>query len=96
MTGISEILVLILIIACILILPRMMQGEKTQSAGSAKVKSLTGKTRMGIVFSIIYPIVAALIMKPWNGNLILFVFLGIFPVILGWLIVWVLAGFRKK
>jgi hypothetical protein len=96
LTGISEILVLILIIACILILPRMMQGENKQISNTMNTKRLSVKTRVGIVFSFVYPIAVALVLKPWNHNLILFLTLGISPMLLGWAIVWIFAGFKKK
>ncbi len=41
MTGISEILVLVLLITCILILPRMFKGEPQKKISSSKKKEKT-------------------------------------------------------
>lgn len=95
MTGISEILVLILLITGILILPRMLKpaGER-KKAGTPPV-SLTKRRRAGIVASILYPIAVALILKPWEGNLVLFLAAGLGPIALIWAITWILAGPKK-
>ena len=96
MTGISEILVLVLLIACILILPRLFKGEPAKKNSlSEKRKILSAKIRFGIVLTLVYPIAMALFIKPWNENIISFISFGIIPVLLIWSIVWVIAG-RKK
>lgn len=96
MTGISEILVLVLLIACIFILPRMMKGEpETKTRVLKKKAPLSAKIRLGIILSLIYPLVLALYLKPWNTAYIPYVAYGILPVFLAWSLVWVLAG-RKK
>ena len=96
MTGISEILVLVLLIACILILPRMFKGEPAKKTSSSKKrKKLPAKIRFGIVLSLVYPLVMALFIKPWNENISPFISFGIIPVFLVWAVVWIIAG-RKK
>ena len=93
MTGISEILVLVLLITGILILPRFFKGEPDKKPSSAKMlKKLPAKIRLSIVLSLIYPIATALYLKPWNGNLISYIAYGIIPVILVWAVVWIIAG----
>ncbi len=93
MTGVSEILILILLISGILILPRMFKPapKKTQATN----KPMSMKMRTGIVVSAVFPIIAALGIKPWNGNLVLFSLIGIVPVALAWAIVWILAAQKK-
>ena len=96
MTGISEILVLVLLIACILILPRMFKGEPAKKTSlSTKRKILSAKIRFGIVLTLVYPMVAALYLKPWNESMISYISYGIIPVFLVWAIVWIMSG-RKK
>ena len=96
MTGISEILVLVLLIACILILPRMFKGEPAKKTSlSTKRKILSAKIRFGIVLTLVYPMAIALYIKPWNENIIPFISFGILPVFIVWAVVWVIAG-RKK
>lgn len=94
MTGVSEILVLILLICGILILPRMMK-PMPRGGGQAPALALNKKRRAGIVVSILFPIVAAMVIKPWEGNLVLFIGAGIGPVALAWAAVWIMAGPRK-
>lgn len=97
MTGISEILVLVLLIACILILPRLFKGEPAKKIStSKKQKKFTANIRFGIVLTLVYPIVMALYIKPWNENIILFVSFGIIPVFLVWAVVWIIAGEKNK
>lgn len=97
MTGISEILILILLIACILIIPRMFKAEPTKKTSSSKkLTKLTAKIRLGIVLSIVYPILMAIYLKPWHvSQVILYISYGIMPVLLVWAFIWILAG-RKK
>lgn len=96
MTGISEILVLVLLIACILILPRLLKSEpEKKGVASKKLKNLTAKTRLGIILTLAYPAAMALYLKPWNDKLIPYVSFGVIPVFLIWAIVWILAGKKK-
>lgn len=94
MTGVSEILVLILLISGILILPRMFKPAP-KAVQSKKKKPLSKVKRAGIVVSVLIPIIAALGLKPWNGSPALFVFIGIVPVVLAWAMVWILAAQKK-
>ncbi|SDT98697.1 hypothetical protein [Desulfobacula phenolica] len=96
MTGISEVLVLVLLITCILILPRLLKGEPTKKRSSSKkLTKLSTKTRFSIILTIIYPVFMALYLKPWNDNFIAYISYGILPVFLCWAIVWVLSGKNK-
>ena len=97
MTGISEVLVLILLICGILILPRMFKPAPAKSAGASKKspRSFSMKLRAGIVVSIVFPILAAFVIQPWKGQLIPYLAIGILPVGLAWALAWVLAA-RKK
>ncbi|WP_299978052.1 hypothetical protein [Desulfobacula sp.] len=96
MTGITEILVLVLLIAGVLILPRLFKGEPVKKgASSKKLKQLPAKIRFGIVLTLVYPMVVALYLKPWNENFISYISYGIIPVFLVWAVVWIISG-RKK
>ena len=97
MTGITEILVLVLMIACILILPRLFKGETDKKVSSAKkIKNLSAKFRFNIVLTLAYPVIMALYLKPWEDHLILFISYGVAPVILVWAIIWIMAGKKKR
>ncbi len=94
MTGVSEILVLILLISGILILPRIFKPAPKAVQGKKK-RTLSKKKRAGVVVSVLIPITAAMVLKPWNGNLVLFVSIGIIPVALAWAMVWILSAQKK-
>lgn len=94
MTGVSEILVLILLISGILILPRMLKPQPTENSGK-KIVPLSRKKRAAIVASILYPIAATLVIKPWGGLWLLFAAIGPVPVILAWAIYWIVTAPKK-
>ena len=92
MAGISEILLLILLITALLILPRMLKSP----GGNAKARrKLNRKMRIALVLSLVYPIMGAVVLKPWEGNIISFIALGIAPVALAWALGWILAAPKK-
>lgn len=98
MTGISEVLVLILLIACILILPRMLKGvpAKKGMGSPIKIKHLNPSKRLSIFASILYPVIVGLILTPWeNGSYIAYLTYGVLPVLIVWGLVWILAGKKK-
>ncbi len=94
MTGISEILVLILLITGILIIPRMFKPEP-KSAPKQPVPALSMKMRASIVASLVFPLIAALILKPWAGNLVIFISVSILPVLIAWAVYWVMTAQKK-
>jgi Na+/H+ antiporter NhaD/arsenite permease-like protein len=96
-TGINEILVLVLLIACILILPRLFKKDSAKKVStSKKIKNLSAKIRFSIVLTLVYPIVTALYLKPWENNPIVYLSYGVVPVFLVWAIAWVVTGKKKK
>jgi Na+/H+ antiporter NhaD/arsenite permease-like protein len=96
-TGINEILVLVLLIACILILPRLFKKDSAKKvSASKKFKNLSSKIRFSIVLTLAYPIVAALYLKPWGNNPIVYLSYGVVPVFLFWAVAWIVAGRKKK
>lgn len=94
MTGVSEILVLILLISGILILPRMFKPVPKAVQGK-KNKPLSKNVRAGIVISVMVPMAAAISLEPWNGNFILFVSIGIMPVALAWALAWIVSAKKQ-
>ena len=95
MAGIQEILTLLLIIFAIIFIPRMLPGSKIQKNAKKKNFRLSGRMRISIILSIMTPIAAALVLKPWSHNLTAFISAGIVPVAAGWAIFWVISGFKK-
>jgi hypothetical protein len=96
-SGIQEILVLVIIILGILFLPRILnRGQERLSADLKPAVVLSGKMRLAIAASVLWPALIAAIMQPWKEDLILYLYFGVGPVAVIWLIYWVLTGFRKK
>jgi len=96
LAGIQEILTILLILMAIIILPRIMNSRKTATQITRKKIRLTGRIRMGIVLSIIVPVTAALLLKPWQHNMVSFIATGIIPVAAGWAVFWIFSGFKQS
>ena len=95
MSGIQEILVLVIIILAIFFLPRIMSKQTAQKMAKPAFV-LTGKLRLAIAASVIWPALMAAFLKPWQKDLVLFLYIGIGPVFLAWAIFWVFTGFRNR
>ena len=97
MSGLTEILLIIAIILGILVLPkRLRRPQEVYRRRLDQLLELTGWHRVAIVASILWPALLALYLEPWNTGWLMFLFIGVFPVGLGWGIYWVLSGFRKR
>ncbi|MBF0111382.1 MAG: hypothetical protein HQK74_01445 [Desulfamplus sp.] len=96
LAGIQEIFTIGFIILCIFFVPRLVRDNQPRYG---KIKNsggkLSGKARLGIVISAMFTLIMMFIIKPWDNNLVLFLSIGVMPVVLGWAIVWVKAGFKK-
>jgi len=97
-SGIQEILLLVIIILGILFLPRILNrgGSETREAVPRPAIEISGKMRLAVAVSVIWPAVMAAFLKPWEQDLFRYLYLGVGPVALIWMIYWVLTGFRKK
>ena len=96
-SGIQEILVLIIIILGILFLPRILNrgGEKPVRRVKPAVV-LTGRMRLGIAASVLWPLLIAAFIQPWKKDLFTYLYLGLGPVAVVWIVYWVFTGFKKK
>jgi len=95
MSGIQEILLIAVIVLGIIFLPRVLPrqgGDRPLRPGGR----FSRRMRIGIAASLVYPALAAACLQPWRRDPILFLYAGLGPVALGWLLNWVLAGFRKR
>ena len=96
-SGIQEILVLVIIILGILILPRIFsRGQDTRAAVIRPALVVSGKMRLAIAATVLWPAAMAAFMQPWENDLFRFLYLGVGPVALIWMIYWVATGFRKR
>mgnify|MGYP000319884887 FL=1 len=94
MSGFQEILLVAVILLGILFIPRMLPRKGAQTS-TRPAMVISRNLRVAIAASVIYPIVAAAFLQPWRNDLILFLYAGMGPVLLGWLFYWVHTG-RKK
>jgi hypothetical protein len=94
MPGIQEILVLVAIVVAVVCIPRMTRRQRDVPSGRT-VPTLSGKIRLAIAASILWPALLAAFTKPWQKDLEAFLYIGFGPVVLGWLVYWVAAGFGK-
>ncbi len=98
LSGIQEILVIVVILLAILFIPRMISPRPRPAMKPfrpmRKIRDLGARWRLGIVVSIIWILGTAVYFWAWQGTYELFVLLGVGPVIVGWCITWVVAGFR--
>ena len=97
-SGIQEILVLVAIILGILFLPRILnRGQKVEKSVAPKpAAALSGKMRLAVAASALWPVVVAAFMQPWRQDLLPFLYIGLGPVGVIWIVYWVWTGFRKK
>lgn len=97
MTGLTEILVLIFLILGVLILPRLFKPlPEKKSKNSDTLFKLSPLKRAYIIISIGYPIGIALYQRPWEGNTLAFITIGILPVLIFWSVIWIWQGREKK
>lgn len=96
-SGIQEILVLVIIILGILFLPRILnRGGEKQSAEAKPAVVLTGRMRLAIAASVLWPALTAAFMQPWKQDLFPYLYLGLGPVAIVWMVYWIMTGFTKK
>ena len=96
MSGLQEILVLVLIVIVLFFLPRMVSRPAQVPKPAIQIKQIPGKWRLAVFLSLVWLVVTALWLKPWGGNLILFAGAGVFPVLVFWGVVWVVTGYRRR
>ena len=96
-TGIQEILVLVAIIVGIIFLPRILnRGHEKKVVAPKPAVVLSGKMRLAIAASVLWPAAIAAYMQPWRDDLFPFLYVGLGPVAVCWVIYWVFTGFSRK
>ncbi|MHC4215619.1 MAG: hypothetical protein ACYSWP_19900 [Planctomycetota bacterium] len=96
-TGIQEILVLVAIIVGILFLPRILNRGKAKAPAETELPFvLSGKMRLAIGASIVWPAAVAAYMQPWKNDLYTYLYIGLGPVVLVWIFFWIYTGFRSR
>ncbi len=93
-SGIQEILLLILIIVIIFYLPKLRStGAERRLKGG--LPPLAGRLRLAIMSSLCWVALVAVLLEPWHGSRLRFIYFGIGPVAASWGTYWVVRGYRK-
>jgi hypothetical protein len=96
-SGIQEILVLVAIIVGIIFLPRILnRNQEKKDAAPKPTVVLSGKMRLAIAVSVLWPAAMAAFMPPWKESLFPFLYIGLGPVAVCWIVFWVFTGFIRK
>jgi len=93
--SVQEMLVIVLLFALILFLPRRLGRAGSAEKSGNIMKTLSGKARLGVIVSALWLLLWSVYFRPWSGELLVFALVGLCPVILGWGIHWVVEGFKK-
>ena len=97
MSGLQEILIIILIILVILFAPRMMGSHSSEKRSqTAELKNISGAMRLKIALSFFWLMMAALWRQPWQNGWTPFLTVGVLPLLILWVSLWVFSGFKKK
>jgi len=100
LSGIQEILLIVIIFLAIFFIPRITARNRNSMGPRALVfktsPKLSGSNRLAVVISCIWPLLVVGYFKPWQGDLLLFLYIGIGPIVAGWCFYWIFAGFRKS
>ncbi len=95
MFGFQEMLFVAAIILAILFIPKIISKRPVRMQMERTIH-LSGVLRFGIAISFIYPALAGIYLQPWLKDPIQFLYIGVGPVVLGWLLFWVAVGFKRK
>lgn len=91
MSGLQEILVIVILVLLVFFIPRIMPRPRETNPTTPKT-GISLKMRAGLAASVIYLTLASGYLRPWQKDLSLFVYAGIAPVAVIWLLVWVGRG----
>jgi len=94
-SGLQEILVIVLIFVLIFFLPRL-KGRGGEKRSQKTLQALSGKLRLALVISVVWLLLWTAYFQPWTGRVLGFAVVGLCPVALGWGVLWILDGFRKN
>jgi hypothetical protein len=94
--GYQEVLIISAIVLGVIFLPRVMAPRKPPPRLIRSKKKLSGTWRAALALSVAYPLIAAAVLQPWHANLMLYLYVGLGPVLAVWLLYWVVQGFRRR
>lgn len=99
MSGLQEIVLILFLILAIFVLPRILgrgkSGPKPSVTPRLPASVLTGRMRLALALSVVWPLLTAAYFKPWGGDWVPYGCAGPGPVVLAWCAWWVREGFRR-
>jgi hypothetical protein len=96
MLGLQEILIISAIVVGAICIPRIINQKTPRPRLVRSRRKISGKMRLGMAASIVFPLVAAAFLQPWREDPITYLYIGVGPVVLCWLLYWVVLGFRRR
>jgi hypothetical protein len=96
LSGLQEILVLVIIVIVLFFLPRMVSRPAQVPRPPVQIKKIPGKWRLAVFVSLVWLVVTALWLEPWQGHPVMFAGVGALPVALFWGGVWVAHGYSRR
>ena len=96
MLGLQEILIISAIVVGAICIPRIVNRKEPRPRLVRSRRKISGKMRLGMAASIVFPLVAAAFLRPWREDPITYLYLGVGPVLLCWLLYWVFLGFHRR
>jgi len=97
MSGLTEVLLIVAIILGIVMLPRALRRPQEDEIHQVDLGlRLTGWARLAITLSVLWMAILALYLKPWQGDWLIYLTVGVCPVGLAWGVYWILSGFRGR
>lgn len=99
MSGIQEILLIVLLILMLLILPRILASRRVPKAPRTTRSArlwMSGKFRLGLLVSFLWLFAFSAIYVPWGGQWVAFLYVGVGPPVIAWGLIWVISGFRSS
>lgn len=96
MPGYQEVLIISAIVLGVIFLPRVMAPRKLPPRLIRSKKKLSGTWRAALAISVVYPLIVAAVLQPWHDNRMLYLYVGLGPVLAVWLICWVIQGFKRR
>ncbi len=95
MSGLQEILLIALLVVIVLLLPRTLSPRRERPVRRVPGLPVSGRLRLALVASVLWPAMAAAYLRPWATGWSLFLYFGVGPVALAWAAAWVRAGFTR-
>jgi hypothetical protein len=91
----QEVLVLGVIALAIFYLPRIFGKKPSLPIPARRPPVLTGRMRLAIVITILWIAGVAIFLKPWQGQPVLSLCVGLGPVAVMWGGAWVWFGYKQ-